>query len=271
MGSGVEHIDLEDVVRATQAGRRLHERRPLVDDVHDVLVDMLMNHAIERGGRLNIDALARVARRLAHTDPRGAGPDGGRGPGHQGAAPRLHGGSPDHPDRPASPDRLPAAHRARRGRARRRPMPRRRSEPARVRPQRRSGPQRRHGQPPRHDLRRDLPRHDRASWRQPVAARITSTAARPHAHVPPVPPRGAGGRHQARARRDREGDRQPRPRRRRRCHARAPHHGDPPHRRGLRLGQTSDRQWPLTPPRRGGGQGDTEHHAQYPPVQPTRL
>jgi len=59
LGSGVEHIDLADVVHATQAGRRLHERSALVDDVHDVLADMLMNHAIEAGGRLNIDALAR--------------------------------------------------------------------------------------------------------------------------------------------------------------------------------------------------------------------
>ena len=59
MGSGVENIDLADVVHATQAGRRLHERSALVDDVHDVLADMLMNHAIEAGSRLNIDALAR--------------------------------------------------------------------------------------------------------------------------------------------------------------------------------------------------------------------
>ena len=39
---------------------RLARRQPLVDDVHDVLVDMLMNHAFEPGARLNIEALARA-------------------------------------------------------------------------------------------------------------------------------------------------------------------------------------------------------------------
>jgi DNA-binding GntR family transcriptional regulator len=56
----VNDIDLVSVVRATQAGRRLTERQPLVDDVHDVLVDMLMNHSLGPGVRLNIDALART-------------------------------------------------------------------------------------------------------------------------------------------------------------------------------------------------------------------
>jgi DNA-binding GntR family transcriptional regulator len=56
----VEHTDLAAMVRGTQAGQRLHERPPLVDDVYDVLVDMLMNHALEAGARLNIDALART-------------------------------------------------------------------------------------------------------------------------------------------------------------------------------------------------------------------
>jgi len=53
------NIDLDAVVRSTQAGRRLTERPPLTDDVHDVLVDMVMNHHVDAGSRLNIDALAR--------------------------------------------------------------------------------------------------------------------------------------------------------------------------------------------------------------------
>ena len=53
------NIDLE-VVRSTQAERLLNDRPPLVDDVHDVLVDMLMNHDLDAGARLNIDALARA-------------------------------------------------------------------------------------------------------------------------------------------------------------------------------------------------------------------
>ena len=53
-------FDLGDVARATQAGRRLSVRAPLVDDVHGALVDMLMNHDVDPGSRLNIDALARA-------------------------------------------------------------------------------------------------------------------------------------------------------------------------------------------------------------------
>ena len=58
-GSSVETFDLGDMARATQAGQRLSARTPLVDDVHGALLDMLMNHDVEPGGRLNIDALAR--------------------------------------------------------------------------------------------------------------------------------------------------------------------------------------------------------------------
>jgi DNA-binding GntR family transcriptional regulator len=54
----VEPIDIEGL-RASPAGRRLSERQPLTDDVHDVLVDMLMNHNLEPGHRLNIDAVAK--------------------------------------------------------------------------------------------------------------------------------------------------------------------------------------------------------------------
>jgi DNA-binding GntR family transcriptional regulator len=56
----VEDIDFEGIVRASAAGRRLTERQPLTDDVHDVLVDMLMNHTLGPGVRLNIDAVART-------------------------------------------------------------------------------------------------------------------------------------------------------------------------------------------------------------------
>src|SRR3954453_21077972 len=55
----VEQFDIESV-RASAAGRRLSERQPLTDDVHDVLVDMLMNHTLAPGSRLNIDAVARM-------------------------------------------------------------------------------------------------------------------------------------------------------------------------------------------------------------------
>jgi DNA-binding GntR family transcriptional regulator len=58
----VTNIDLDEVVRSTPAERLRNERPPLVDDVHDVLVDMLMNHDFDAGARLNIDALARALR-----------------------------------------------------------------------------------------------------------------------------------------------------------------------------------------------------------------
>lgn len=59
-GDLLTNIDPEAALRAAQAGRRLSERQPLVDDVHDVLVDMVMNHDVEAGSRLNIDALSRT-------------------------------------------------------------------------------------------------------------------------------------------------------------------------------------------------------------------
>jgi DNA-binding GntR family transcriptional regulator len=55
----VTNDELEEVVRSTQAGKRLAERTPIAADVHDALVDMFMNHHIDPGARLNIDALAR--------------------------------------------------------------------------------------------------------------------------------------------------------------------------------------------------------------------
>ena len=55
----MELIDIEGV-RASAAGRRLTERSPLADDVHDVLVDMLMNHTLAPRSRLNIEVLAKT-------------------------------------------------------------------------------------------------------------------------------------------------------------------------------------------------------------------
>jgi len=55
----MDDFDLSDALGGS-ASRRLAARQPLVDDVHDVLVDMLMNHTLPPGARLNIDALART-------------------------------------------------------------------------------------------------------------------------------------------------------------------------------------------------------------------
>lgn len=53
------NTDLDQAAQAAVVGRRLGDHPPLVDDVHDVLVDMVMNHLAGPGTRLNIDALAR--------------------------------------------------------------------------------------------------------------------------------------------------------------------------------------------------------------------
>jgi DNA-binding GntR family transcriptional regulator len=55
----LDRAGTETDAAATPAVRRLNARQPLVDDVYDVLVDMLMNHAFGPGERLNIDGLAR--------------------------------------------------------------------------------------------------------------------------------------------------------------------------------------------------------------------
>jgi DNA-binding GntR family transcriptional regulator len=55
----MDDIDLSNALGGS-ASRRLAARQPLVDDVYDVLVDMLMNHTLSPGARLNIDALART-------------------------------------------------------------------------------------------------------------------------------------------------------------------------------------------------------------------
>ncbi|HWC67163.1 MAG TPA: GntR family transcriptional regulator [Acidimicrobiales bacterium] len=53
-------LDLDGVDLSSAAARRLTERPVLTDDVHDVLVDMLMNHSLGPGARINIDGLART-------------------------------------------------------------------------------------------------------------------------------------------------------------------------------------------------------------------
>ena len=52
--------DIDDAIRASDAGKRLADRRPLTNDVSDVVMDMLMNHSLPPGARLNIDSLART-------------------------------------------------------------------------------------------------------------------------------------------------------------------------------------------------------------------
>ena len=52
--------DLDRAVETARGGRALVAHPPLVDEVHDVLVDMVMNRLVDAGTRLNIDALART-------------------------------------------------------------------------------------------------------------------------------------------------------------------------------------------------------------------
>jgi DNA-binding GntR family transcriptional regulator len=47
-------------IHQTDAGRRLANRQPLTSDVYEVVIDMLMNHSLAPGSRLNIDGLART-------------------------------------------------------------------------------------------------------------------------------------------------------------------------------------------------------------------
>ena len=179
------------------------ERQPLADDVHDVLVDMLMNHTLGPGSRLNIDAARQDARRVTHPGARSAGAHRGRGPDRQGAPTRIPRRAADQPRRPALADRLPAADRtgssgaaATRRHTRSRP-PTSRSWPA-------------VGEPTTATIRLSTgaacsttPRFTTLSpalGRQPVAARVAGTAAQPPAHVPAVLPRPARRGDQRRAR-----------------------------------------------------------------------
>ena len=56
----MKHPEPAPATDAAASVERLTRRQPLVDDVHDVLVDKLMNHAFGPGARLNIEALARA-------------------------------------------------------------------------------------------------------------------------------------------------------------------------------------------------------------------
>lgn len=47
-------------IQQSDAGRRLAHRPPLTSDVYDVVIDMLMDHSLAPGSRLNIDGLART-------------------------------------------------------------------------------------------------------------------------------------------------------------------------------------------------------------------
>lgn len=51
---------IDAAIQATDAGRRLAQRQPLTSDVYEVVIDMLMNHSLAPGARLNIDGLART-------------------------------------------------------------------------------------------------------------------------------------------------------------------------------------------------------------------
>ena len=71
-------MDLTDPT-AGPALARIAKRQPLKKDVHDVLVDMIMNHAVGPGTRINIDALSRtlgvsptpIREALAHMESEG--------------------------------------------------------------------------------------------------------------------------------------------------------------------------------------------------------
>ena len=52
--------DIDARIRSSEPGRRLAERRALTDDITDVVMDMLINHSLPPGARLNIDNLART-------------------------------------------------------------------------------------------------------------------------------------------------------------------------------------------------------------------
>lgn len=52
--------EIDEVIKASDAGRRLAQRQPLTQDVFEVVIDMLMNHSLPPGARLNIDGLSRT-------------------------------------------------------------------------------------------------------------------------------------------------------------------------------------------------------------------
>lgn len=56
----VNRQEIEASIGMTAAGRRLAHRQPLTSDVYEVVMDMLINHTLLPGARLNIDGLARM-------------------------------------------------------------------------------------------------------------------------------------------------------------------------------------------------------------------
>ncbi|MEO6713390.1 MAG: GntR family transcriptional regulator [Mycobacteriales bacterium] len=56
----MQSYEMDAAIQASDAGRRLAHRQPLTTDVYEVVIDMLMNHSLGPGMRLNIDSLART-------------------------------------------------------------------------------------------------------------------------------------------------------------------------------------------------------------------
>jgi DNA-binding GntR family transcriptional regulator len=56
----MQRYEMDAAIQASDAGQRLARRQPLTSDVYDVVIDMLMNHSLAPGSRLNIDGLART-------------------------------------------------------------------------------------------------------------------------------------------------------------------------------------------------------------------
>jgi DNA-binding GntR family transcriptional regulator len=56
----MQHYEMDAAIQASDAGQRLARRQPLTSDVYEVVIDMLMNHSLAPGSRLNIDGLART-------------------------------------------------------------------------------------------------------------------------------------------------------------------------------------------------------------------
>ncbi len=52
--------NIDDLIRSSTAGRRFAARQPLAGDVYDIVIDMLMDHSLGPGARLNIDELSRT-------------------------------------------------------------------------------------------------------------------------------------------------------------------------------------------------------------------
>jgi DNA-binding GntR family transcriptional regulator len=56
----MDRYEIDLALLASDPRQRLAHRQPLTSDVYDVVMDMLMNHTLGPGSRLNIDQLARL-------------------------------------------------------------------------------------------------------------------------------------------------------------------------------------------------------------------